>query len=281
VKRLTIAFLLIAVLAGPAPAQLPLRAAQQDLGFDQRLDAQVPADVLLRDESGRQVPLGEYLRDRPVVLVLAYYRCPGLCSLVLNGLTDALSGLPQTVGKEFTVLTVSFDPGDSAEMALAKKKAYLEEYARPGAADGWHFLTGGEREVKRLADAVGFRYRYDPKTGEYAHAAGILVLTPRGRVSRYLFGIQYAARDLRLALVEASEGKIGSPADQVLLFCLSYDPVTGKYRVTALSAVRIAAVVTALVLAALVTRALLRERRRRRLAQAAAPATEVSDAGRV
>jgi protein SCO1/2 len=159
-------------------------------------------------------------------------------------------------------LTVSFDPGDSAELAAAKKQAYLEQAGRP-ANTGWHFFTGGEGEVKRLADSVGFRYAYDAQTGEYAHASGLVVLTPDGKVSRYLLGVAYDPRDLRLALVEASEGKIGSPVDQVLLYCLSYDPVTGRYRLTALTAMRAAALVTVVVLGAWVTLALLRERRKR------------------
>lgn len=268
-KRLLFIAIALVASAAPAAGQAPLRTAQQGVAFDQKLDAQAPLDVRLRDESGRLVKLGDYFGNKPVVLVLAYFRCPGLCSLVLNGLTDAMNGIPQTAGNEFTVLTVSFDPADSCELARDKKKAYLEQYARPGAEGGWHFLTGGEREVKRLADAVGFRYAFDHATGEYRHASGVMVLTPGGRVSRYLFGINYAPRDLRLALVEASEGKIGSAADQVLLMCLSYDPETGKYRLTALNAVRIGGAVTVVVLGGLVLRALLRERRKRRQAASA------------
>jgi protein SCO1/2 len=246
-----------------ALAQMSLRTAQREIAFEQRPGASVPLDVRLREESGREVLLGEYFGDKPLVLQLAYFRCPGLCSLSLNGLVDSLRGVPETAGGEFTVLTVSFDPGDSAELAAAKRQAYLEQYGRPATERGWHFLTGGQREVKRLADAVGFRYAYDPASGEYAHASGIVVLTPDGKVSRYLFGVEYDPRDLRLALVEASEGKIGSPVDSVLLYCLSYDPVTGKYRLAALGTMRIAGALTVGIVGVLVGRALWRERRRR------------------
>jgi protein SCO1 len=257
-----IVLLILFVAPALAPAQMSLRTARRDVDFEQKPGAQVPLDVRLRDEAGRDVRLEEYLDGKPVVLLLAYYRCPGLCSLALNGLADVLRELPQSPGAEFTLLTVSFDPGDSAELAAAKKQAYLEQAGRP-ANTGWHFFTGGEGEVKRLADSVGFRYAYDAQTGEYAHASGLVVLTPDGKVSRYLLGVAYDPRDLRLALVEASEGKIGSPVDQVLLYCLSYDPVTGRYRLTALTAMRGAAVLTVVVLGAWVTRALLRERRKR------------------
>jgi protein SCO1 len=257
-----IVLLILFVAPALAPAQMSLRTARRDVDFEQKPGAQVPLDVRLRDEAGRDVRLEEYLDGKPVVLLLAYYRCPGLCSLALNGLADVLRELPQSPGAEFTLLTVSFDPGDSAELAAAKKQAYLERAGRP-ANTGWHFFTGGEGEVKRLADSVGFRYAYDAQTGEYAHASGLVVLTPDGKVSRYLLGVAYDPRDLRLALVEASEGKIGSPVDQVLLYCLSYDPVTGRYRLTALTAMRGAAVLTVVVLGAWVTRALLRERRKR------------------
>jgi protein SCO1/2 len=257
-----VALLMVFIAADHAPAQMSLRSARRDVAFEQSPGAQVPLDVRLRDETGRDVRLGGYLDGKPAVLLLAYYRCPGLCSLALNGLAETLRELPQAPGKEFTLLTVSFDPGDSAELAAAKKQAYLEQCGRPGAT-GWHFFTGGEGEVKRLADSVGFRYAYDPATGEYAHASGLVVLTPDGKVSRYLLGVAYNPRDLRLALVEASEGKIGSPVDQVLLYCLSYDPVTGKYRLAALTAMRGAGVLTVVVLGAWITRALIRERRKR------------------
>ncbi|MCI0684614.1 MAG: SCO family protein [Gemmataceae bacterium] len=254
-------------------AQMNLRTARREVAFEQRPGAAVPLDVRLRDESGREVRLGDYFGDKPVVLLFAYYRCPGLCSLALNGLADCLRELPPTPGQDFVVLTISFDPGDSAELAAAKRQAYLEQYGRPGADQGWHFLTSAEREVGRLADAVGFRYAYDPQTGEYAHASGLVVLTPEGKVSRYLFGVNYPPRDLRLALVEASEGKIGTAVDQVLLFCLSYDPVTGKYRLAALTAVRAAAVLTVIVLGFVVARSIMRERRRRLRAATSSPLT--------
>jgi protein SCO1/2 len=242
---------------------MTLRAAQREMAFEQRPGASLPLDVRLREESGREVRLGDYFGGGPVILQLAYYRCPGLCPLSLGGLAESLRGLGETAEDDLTVLTVSFDPADSAELAAAKRQAYADQDDR--FPRGWRFLTGGEREVKRLAEAVGFRYAYDPATGQYAHASGIVVLTPEGKVSRYLLGVEYEPRDLRLALVEASQSKIGSPVDSVLLYCLSYDPVTGRYRLAALGAMRIAGALTAVVVAALVARALWRERRRRQV----------------
>jgi protein SCO1 len=261
-----VALLLLLATPALAPAQMSLRTARRDVAFEQKPGEQVPLDVRLRDEAGRDVVLRDYMDGKPAVLLLAYYRCPGLCSLALNGLAETLRELPQAPGKDFTLLTVSFDPGDSAELAAAKKQAYKQAYLQQLGGRGetaWHFFTGSEREVKRLADSVGFRYAYDPDTGEYAHASGLVVLTPNGKVSRYLLGVAYNPRDLRLALVEASEGRIGSPVDQVLLYCLSYDPVTGRYRLAALTAMRGAALLTVVVLGAWVTSALVRERRKR------------------
>src|SRR5262245_13853993 len=210
--------ILALVLATGAGAQTP-RLPVADLGFDQRLDQQAPLDAMFRDESGQAVRLGDFFTDRPVVLVLAYYRCPRLCSLVLSGVLESLRELTFDAGKEFDVVIVSFDAREQPELAAAKKQSHVEQYGRPGGGRGWHFLTGDAEPIQRLADAVGFRFRYDAKTDDFAHASGIMVLTPDGRVSRYLFGIDYPPRDLRLALVEAAANRIGSPGDQVLLFC--------------------------------------------------------------
>jgi protein SCO1/2 len=201
----------------------------QGVGIDQRLNEQVPLDVQFRDEAGRLVRLGDYFGKKPVVLSLIYYACPMLCTTAENGLLEALKQLKFNAGEQFEVLTVSFDPNDSPQSATAKKSLYVGLYGRPSADQGWHFLTGNEDSIRKLTQAVGFNYNYDPVSKQFAHATGIMVLTPEGRISHYFYGIQYPAGDLRLALVEASDRKIGSPVDAVLLFCSHYDPAVGKY----------------------------------------------------
>jgi protein SCO1/2 len=200
-----------------------------DVGIDQRLGAKVPLDLPFKDESGNRVTLGDCTAGKPTILVLAYYRCPMLCTQVLNDLLRALRAIPDSAGGAFSVVVVSFDPREKPPLAALKKAAYVGEYGRPGAAAGWHFLTGEPVAISALADAVGFRYEYDPDTEQYAHASGLVILAPDGTVSRYLLGVRFEPRDLRLALAEASEGKVGSPADQALLLCYRYDPATGHY----------------------------------------------------
>lgn len=197
--------------------------------FDQELNHQVPLNLTFRDEHGQTVELGEYFGAKPVILTLNYYTCPMLCTQVLNGLDRALENIKPTMGKDFNVVTVSIDPTDTPALADAKHAMYTGMYGRPGSAQGWHFLVGRESEIKQLADAVGFHYAYDPDSKQFAHAAGIMVLTPQGRLSNYFYGVQYGERDLTLALDQASQGKIGSPVDHVLLYCYHYDPHTGKY----------------------------------------------------
>jgi len=243
--------LVVAALAAPVLAEDARPPLLRSVGIDQRLDAQLPLDLALRDETGRIVPLREYLGRKPVILTLVYYRCPMLCTQVLNGLVASLKVLPFDVGNQFDVLTVSFDPRETPALAAAKKAATLERYPRPGAAQGWHFLTGDETSLARLTAAVGFRYAYDPALGQYAHASAIVVLTPEGRISRYFYGVEYSPRDLRLGLVEASANRIGSPIDQVLLFCYHYDPATGKYGALVMNLVRAGGAVTVLVLGTL------------------------------
>ena len=201
----------------------------KEVGIDQKLNSSIPLDLMFRDEHGKAVTLGQYFGSKPVILTLVYYNCPMLCTQVLNGLDRSLEQIPLTVGKDFEVVTVSIDPTDRPSLAEAKQAVYLGMYNRPGSAVGWHFLTGEESQIKQLAGAVGFRYAYDPDSHQYAHASGIMILTPEGKLSRYFYGVTYPERDMRLGLVEASEGKIGSPVDQVLLFCYHYDPHTGKY----------------------------------------------------
>jgi protein SCO1/2 len=251
---------------GTASAQQQRPPVLQDVGFDQRLGESLPADITLRDEQGRPLPMRDLLGRKPLVLALVYYECPMLCTLTLNGLTGALAAIPFEVGREFDVVTVSFNPRETPELAAQKKKSYLARYRRPGAEAGWRFLTGDEAAISRLTAAVGFRYAWDDETKQFAHPAGIVVVTPEGRIARYLYGIEYAPKDLRLALVEASKKRIGSPVDQLLLYCYRYDPMTGKYGAAIMNLVRGAAILTLLALGGFVT---LMVRRERVLARAA------------
>ena len=201
----------------------------KDVGIDQKLNDAIPLGLAFRDENGSTAKLSEFFGQKPVVLALVYYNCPMLCTQVLNGLDRSLKDLPMDIGKDFNVVTVSIDPSETPKLASAKRDLYTGIYGRPGAARGWHFLTGEESQIRQLANAVGFRYAYDADSKQFAHASAVMVLTPGGKISRYFYGITYPARDMRLGLVEASEGKIGSAVDQLLLFCYHYDPVTGKY----------------------------------------------------
>jgi protein SCO1/2 len=246
-----------------ATAQIPML---REVGVDQRLGEQVPLDTTFVDESGRTVRLGEYFGGRPVVLALVYYECPMLCTQVLNGLVGSLEALTFTAGREFDVVVVSFDPGETPALAAAKKATYLRRYGRPDAEAGLHFLTGRAESIDALTAAVGFRYAYDASIDQYAHPAAISVLTADGRVSRYLFGIEFAPRDLRLALVEATDRRIGSVIDQALLFCYHYDPETGTYGLAIMNVIRLAGLLTVGLAAAFIVGSLRRERRQRRAA---------------
>jgi protein SCO1/2 len=237
--------------AFPVRAESGLPPALQDVGIDQRLNAQVPAELQFQDETGKTVRLGDYFGRKPVILSLVYYNCPMLCTMVLNGLLHSLREMKFDVGDQFDVVTVSFDPRDKPEIAQARKNVYTGLYGRPGAAGGWHFLTGDEESIQRLTQSVGFKYNYDSKTGQFNHATAIMVLTPDGKVSRYFYGITYLSRDLRLGLVEASDRKIGSPVDAVLLFCSHYDPRTGKYGMVITRTLQLGGMVTLLALGAL------------------------------
>jgi len=229
--------------------------------IDQKLDAQVPADLAFVDEQGRPVTLGQYFGKRPLILALVYYECPMLCTQVLNGLTSSLSLIKFNAGQEFDVLAVSFDPGEGPGLARDKKKSYMERYKRPGAEGGFHFLTGKQDAIDRLTDAVGFRYAYDEKIDQYAHAATIIVLTPEGHVSRYFYGIEYMPRDVRLGLVEASQNRIGTMVDQALLLCYHYDPSEGRYGVAIINLIRLIGVLVIAGFGAFVFISLRRERR--------------------
>jgi protein SCO1/2 len=218
----------------------------KEIGIDQKLDARLPLDLAFRDEQGKTVQLRQYFGRRPVVLTLVYYQCPMLCTFVLNGVLNSAKNLPFEIGKEFDVVSVSIDPTETPLLAESKQIMYAGLYGRPGAVQGWHFLTGEESSIRQLAAAVGFRYVYDKQSQQFGHASGIMILTPDGRVSRYFYGIEYPARDLRLALVEASGGKIGGPVDQILLACYHYDPMTGKYGLVISRVVQVAGIATVL-----------------------------------
>lgn len=243
---------LSAVVQAPNAPSNTLPPVLRDVGIDQKLDNHVPLDLAFRDEAGKEVTLGQYFHRKPVVLVLAYYDCPMLCTLVLNGVLHSFEGMKFNIGQDFDVVTVSIDPTETPELANAKKAIYVGLYGRPNAAAGWHFLTGEEPAIRALADAVGFRYNYDPNTRQYVHATGIMVLTPEGRLARYFYGIRYPSGNLRLALVEASQGKIGSPADKLILYCSQYDPATGKYSVLVSRLLKLGALITVFSLAGLI-----------------------------
>ena len=216
----------------------------KNVGYDQRLGAQLPLSATFKDDAGREVHLGDYFHTRPVVFALAYFRCPMLCNVVLDDLAASLKTLPFTPGKDYDVVIVSFDPKDSPHLAAAKKDEIVERYGKRETAPAWHFLTGEAPAIAAVTQAVGFRYYWDTETKQFAHAAGIVVLTPKGRVSRYFYGVEYPAKDVRLGLVEASGDKIGSVVDQVMLFCFHYNPVIGKYSAVTMNIVRLGGAVT-------------------------------------
>jgi protein SCO1/2 len=247
----------------PGQASSTLPPALREIGFDQNLEERVPLDTIFTDEAGRAVRLADYFGRRPVVLLFAYYNCPMLCTQVINGLSSALNVLSLEPGKDFEIVTVSFDPRDTPASAAAKKAHYIERYKQPHAAESWHFLTGHQGSIDRLTKAAGFRYVWDTQTSQFAHPSGVIVLTPDGRLARYLFGIEYGPRDLRLAIVEASNGKVGSPADALLLYCYHYDPMTGRYGLVIMRTMRLAGLATVLALGAFIVVALRNESRRR------------------
>ena len=250
--------------AGLTPAPGDVSSARPGIlgriRIDQRLDTQLPLDLPFVDETGKDVRLGDYFGKRPVILALVYYECPMLCTQVLNGLVTALGVMNFEPGREFDVVAVSFNPKEGPGLASQKKANYLERYGRPHTSGGWHFLTGREESIKRLTDAVGFRYEYDAEIKQFAHGAGVELLTPQGVISKYYFGIEFSARDLRLGIIEASERRIGTVIDDVLLFCYHYDPATGKYGAAVLRMVRVGAVATVVVFLSFLTVSLRREK---------------------
>lgn len=224
----------------------------KNVGIDQKLNASIPLNLMFKDENGKTVELQQYFTTKPVILTLVYYNCPMLCTRILDDLDESLKQVPLDMGKDYNVVTVSIDPTDTSVLAASKHQLYTGIYGRPGGARGWHFLTGQEPQIKALAAAVGFRYAYDPVSKQFAHASGIMILTPEGKLSRYFYGITYRPLDLRLGLVDASQGKIGSPVDAILLFCCQYDPATGKYGVIIAHVIQLAGGATLLLLGGLI-----------------------------
>ncbi len=244
-----------------APPSNAMPVALQQVKFDQKLDAQLPLDAAFKDEHGKAVRLGDYFGTRPVIVAFVYYECPMLCNQILNGLVSGIGVLDQTVGSDFDVVAISFDARETPVQAAAKKATYLDRYQRPGTERGWHFLTGDEAAIKRVTDTAGFQFAWDPATQQFAHASGVIVTTPEGKLSRYLFGIEYPPRDLKFALMESSAGKIGSVVDQVLLYCYHYEPATGSYSLAAMNAVRMGGVVTMVALLGFIAISLRRDGR--------------------
>ncbi len=233
----------------PSSDRLP---TLKNVGVDQKLDAQVPLNLEFRDETGKAVRLGDYFGKRPIILNLAYYGCTMLCGEVQSGIIGSLRALQFNPSTDFDIVTVSFDPKETPEQAAAKKKSLLQRYHRPGAEEGWHFLTGDQHNIEALTKSVGFDYQYDPTLNQWAHAAAIMVLTPEGKISKYFYGVEFAPKDLRFGLIEASENKIGTIVDQMLLYCYHYNPATGKYGAVIMNVLRLAGVATVLILGGLV-----------------------------
>jgi protein SCO1/2 len=237
------------IMSPPANVRPP---GLEHVGIEQRLNQQVPLDLAFRDETGKAVHLRDYFGQKPAILNLVYYKCPMLCGEVMSGLTRALKVIKFDAGNQFNVLSVSFNPNETPELAAASKAQYMERYGRPGAANGWHFLTGPQESITALTQAVGFQYQYDPKTDQYAHATAIMVLTPEGRVAQYYYGVEFAPKDLRLGLIQASNHKIGNLVDEVFLYCYHYDPATGKYGAIISRILKLSGLATILVLGGMV-----------------------------
>jgi protein SCO1/2 len=258
---ITLIALLVPVIAAAQTNSQP--AILQNVGFDQKLGDYVPLDAPLYDEAGREVHLRDYFHGRPVVLTLVYYQCPMLCNLTLNGMSRTFNGMNDTAGKDFDVVTISFDPRETPQMAAEKKLNYLRSYRRPSAEDGWHFCTAPQDSIHRIADAVGFRYAWDEKAQLFAHASGIMVLTPQGKISRYFFGVEFEPQPLEQAIAAAATEATGSKAEQILYYCFLFDPTTGRYGLIISRALKLGGVVTLLALASFISINFILEKRRR------------------
>ena len=247
-----------------------LPTALRDVRIEQKLNQQLPLDLTFRDENGQEVKLGKYFGQKPVVFALVYYDCPMLCTQIMNGMVTSFRVLPFQIGKEFDVVTISFDPRETSALAASKKKVYIDylpDKMQAGANSGWHFLTGDSANIERITDAVGFRYHYDEATKQFAHASAIMVTTPEGKLSHYFYGVNYSARDLRFGLIESSQNKIGSVTEQLSLYCYQYDPKTGKYGAAVMRVLRITGVITLLGIIALIV--FLKPRNRQQITRSA------------
>ncbi len=261
-SRLIIGFIAFTLLSAvtaygqrpPTDVQLQQGLPQKlrSVGIDQNLDGQLPLDLVFRDENGENVTLRKYFGEKPVILAPVYYKCPMLCNQVLNGLSSSLNILSFDAGKDFDVLAVSFDPRELPEDAAAKKQEILARYKHDGGGQGWHFLTGDQAAIDAFTKAIGFHYEFDPQINQFAHASGIMIATPEGKLARYFYGIDYAPKDVRLGLVEASESRIGSPVDALLLYCYHYDPATGKYGAVVMNMLRVGGVITLIIIAGMI-----------------------------
>jgi protein SCO1/2 len=238
------------------PAQVISR-----IGFDQKLDSQIPLELEFKNEAGRSVRLKEYFRGKPIILSLVYNTCPYICGASQTGLVTCLRVMTYSVGKEFDIITVSINPEETTVLSAAKKSEYTKSYGRAGAAEGWHYLTGNKQSIEALTHAVGYKYEYDATSKQFAHPTGIVLLTPEGKISKYYFGIEYYPRDLSLGLVEASQNKIGTVADQVVLYCLKYDPMTGKYGLVISRILKLLGVMTVLALGSFIVAMIWRDAR--------------------
>lgn len=260
-KRLLTTVLLVACVAGSAVAADPredaIRSAAQ---IEQKMGAQLPLDLEFRDENGQRVKLGDYMGDKPVIITPVFFTCPMLCNITLDQLVNRMSDVPMDLGREFKVITYSFDHRDTVADAAGKRDLYLKRYGRPGAGSGWHFLTSDEKTVKALSDALGFYYAWDPKKEEFAHPAATIVLTPEGKIANYFFGFDYTSRDLKFGLIEASGNRIGSVTDKFVMLCYDYDPATGKYSRRAMNVVRVGGAATIAALGGFIVVMLRRDR---------------------
>jgi len=253
-----------------------------DIRFDQKLGGQVSLDLPFHDETGKTVTLGDYFGKKPVILVLGYYQCPMLCTLTFNGMVEGLNDMKWSIGDEFNVVNVSINPNETPELAAAKRKNYLKQYGRPSAAGGWHFLTGNEPEIRKLADEVGFHYAYDPSVHQYAHPSGLVILTADGKISKYFFGVKFSPPELYAALQGASKHDVGSPIERLVLLCFHYSPIKGKYGAIIMTVIRILGAATLAAMAWLFGAMIWRERKRRKLTlqPATNPASPLPDTQR-
>jgi protein SCO1/2 len=250
----------------PARAQSLTESNLTQITFDQKLNSQISLDLPFRDENGKKIKLGDYFGKKPVVLVLGYYECPMLCTLTFNGMVESMEDMKWSIGNQFNVVHVSINPDETPELAAAKKKSYLRRYGRAGAAAGWHFLTGKEPAIRKLADEVGFHYAYDPTVKQYAHPSGLIVVTPEGKVAKYFFGVTFSPNDLYAALKGATENKVGSPIERLVLLCFHYSPLKGKYGKVIMATVRVLGVITLIGLGWMFIAMIRREKKRSEMA---------------